>query len=279
MHRPAVSVCIPVYNGGQFVGETIGSVLDQTFGDFEVVVLDNASTDGTAAVLDAITDPRLRRSRNSSTVPLHANFDLAVRASRAPLVKLLCADDLLHPRCLELQVDALAADPTLAMVACRQYLVDGHGRVLAASRALRGLTERCDNRRVIRRIVRSGANPIGAPGSVLFRREHFERTGGFDGRRQFTADLEMYARLLEHGDFFGMSEALAAFRVTSGTLSSRAGRDAYREQLETTRALSASEIWSLPRRDLALGRLAAPWGKWRRELVFALSRLTSKAVP
>lgn len=279
MHRPAVSVCIPVYNGGRFVGETIGSVLDQTFGDFEVVVLDNASTDSTAAVLNTITDPRLRRSRNSSTVPLHVNFDLAVRTSRAPLVKLLCADDLLHPRCLELQVDVLAADPTLAMVACRQYLIDGHSRVLTASRALRGLIGRCDSRWVIRRIVRSGANPIGGLGSVLFRREHFERTGGFDGRRQFTLDLEMYARLLEHGDFLGMSEALAAFRVTSKTLTSHAGRDAYREQLETTRALSAVEIWSLPRRDLALGRLAAPWGKWRRELVFALSRLTSKVAP
>lgn len=276
MHVPAVSVCIPVYNGEHYLAETLASVFAQTLRNVEIVVLDNASTDGTAQLLDSVSDPRLRWARNEMTVPMHENMNRAVALGHAPLVKLLCADDLLRPRCLELQVGVMTADPELAVVACRQHMVDEHSRILVTGRALRGLEGRRRSSEVIRRIVRSGANPIGGPASVLFRRDAYERSGGMDGRMSFTGDLDLYARLLEHGDFFGMPETLAAFRVASGTLSSRAGRSAYREQLATTRELSTGTAWAVPRREAAIGRAAAPLAWLRRQALFVLSRVTSR---
>ena len=67
---PSVSVCIPVYNGETYLGETIRSVLDQTYGDFELVVLDNGSTDRSGQIARSFGDRRMRIERNSSVMEL-----------------------------------------------------------------------------------------------------------------------------------------------------------------------------------------------------------------
>jgi glycosyltransferase involved in cell wall biosynthesis len=82
--RPRVSVCIPVYNGERFLAETIRSVLDQTYRDFELVVLDNASTDATGRIARSFGDPRVRVETNPSTIVQPENWRAAVRLCRAP---------------------------------------------------------------------------------------------------------------------------------------------------------------------------------------------------
>ena len=201
----AVAVCVPVYQGGRHVEATLRSVLAETAVDLELVVLDNASTDATAAVLAGIDDPRLVVWRNPVTVPMLENFDRAVALSHAPLVKLLPADDVLEPGCLDAQVGAFAADPGLALVVGRKHLVDEHGRVLARGRFVRhglaGTHERTD---VLRRVVRSGANPIGADAAATFRRDAYTAAGGYPDDAGL-GDLELWLRLLEHGRFLGMT--------------------------------------------------------------------------
>lgn len=175
---PAVSVCIPVYNGERFLAETLRSVLDQTYRDFELVVLDNNSQDATDRLARSFADPRVRMESNITTIPQPDNWRRAVELCRAPLIKLVCADDLLHPRCLEYQVGPMRVDPGLAVVAARRHMVDEHSRVLVPRRGLAGLTGVRSGTEVARRVVRSGANPIGEPGGVLFRREHYFAVGG-----------------------------------------------------------------------------------------------------
>src|SRR5919112_97933 len=133
---PSVSVCIPVYRGEQFLAETVRSVLDQTHRDFELVVLDNASPDTTGRIARSFDDSRVRVETNSTTVPQPENWRRAVRLCRTPLIKLLCADDLLHPRCLEYQVGPMEADPGLALVAGRRHMIDERSRVLVPRRGL-----------------------------------------------------------------------------------------------------------------------------------------------
>ena len=101
---PSVSVCIPVYRGEQFLAETIRSVLDQTYRDFELVILDNASPDDSGRIARSFGDRRIRIETNATTLPQPENWREVVRLCRGPLIKLVCADDLLHPRCLEYQV-------------------------------------------------------------------------------------------------------------------------------------------------------------------------------
>jgi len=263
---PAVSVCVPAYQAERFLGGTLRSVLGQNFDDFELVVLDNASTDSTGHVAHSFHDYHIRVIRNSHVLPLAENWNLAVHYSRAPLVKILCADDLLRPDCLRLQHQVLIGRPDLALTASRRDFVDDTGRRLVAGRGLRGLVGTHDRTAVARRIVRDGGNPVGEAGSVLFRREHFDAVGGFDSRLRFPMDLDLWLRLLDHGHFHGQPESLAAFRIRPGSLSGGAGRAEYDEQRSYTRGIGGVRVL-----DRALSAVNAPVSRLRRQGLFALA--------
>lgn len=211
---PAVSVCIPVFNKARFVGETIRSILAQTYGDFEVVVLENASTDGSADVIRAFDDPRIVLAHNERTVPLVDNFNRVVAASRAPLVKVINADDMLEPEALARQVAVLDEDAAVSVVSCRQSIVDEDGAVFTRGHCLRtpDLIGRQDRETVVRRVARHGFNPIGNPGNGMFRRSAFEACGGWRGEG-IVLDITLWTELTRYGDFYGIPEDLAVFRL------------------------------------------------------------------
>ena len=269
---PRVSVCIPLYDKEAYIGDTIRSVLDQTFTDFELVVLDNASTDGSGAVARSFTDPRVRVVTNPVTIPPTQNFNAVVALSSAPLVKVVCADDLLHPTCLEREVGPLESDPGLALVTCRHDLVDGTGAVLARDRTLRtpDLVGRQDRRAVVRRLVRHGGNPLGSTNNVLFRRSAFEAAGGFpEDVAFFVLDVAAWVRLLEHGDFLGLPETLVGFRVNPGSSSRSLGGRAEVAQRAFVRALRRDNQADVRTSDVLLGALRAPLTRARHHLLFA----------
>ena len=268
---PSVSVCIPVYQGEQFLAETMRSVLDQTYRDFELVVLDNASPDATGRIARSFADARVRVETNPTTLPQPENWREAVRRCRAPLIKLLCADDLLHPRCLEYQVGPMEADPGLAVVAARRHMIDERSRVLVPRRGLGGLTGVRSSVEVARRVVRNGANPIGEPGGVLFRREHYSAVGGWRPERRWIMDLDLWMRLLQHGEFLGLPEPLAAFRIGRESLTAENEAAVDAEQKAFIEELGASPHLQVRGIDLAVGRLRAPAGRWRRRALYRMS--------
>ena len=273
---PRVSVCIPVYNGEQFLAETIRSVLDQSYRDLELVVLDNASTDGTGRIARAVDDPRLRVETNPTTIAQPDNWRAAVELCRGPLVKLLCADDLLHPRCLEYQVGPMEADPGLALVAARRHMIDEGSRVLVPRRGLAGLTGVRSSTEVARRVVRSGANPIGEPGGVLFRQEHYVAVGGWRPERRHAMDLDLWMRLLQCGEFLGLPETLAAFRVARQSLSADNEAGVYEHQKAIMAELAASPHLQVRLLDSTLGRVTAPTGRLRRRVLFGMSKRAAR---
>lgn len=270
-HVPAVSVCIPVYLGEEYLGVAIESVLAQTFTDFELVVLDNCSPDRSAQIAASYADPRIRIEHNRTVLPVTDNWNAAVRATRAPLVKLLCDDDLLHPRCLELQVEALRQDPDLAVVAARQHLIDRDGAILVPARWLRGLLGPRTHSQVVRRVVRSGANPIGVIGGWTFRRSAFDASEGFAAAKVFVADLDLLVALTEHGGFRGQRESLAAYRIVSSSLLAGAGRDEFRVQKAFMRELSHAPDGRVSILDVLVGAVTAPLPRLRRVAMFAVA--------
>ena len=265
-------MCVPVYNGETFLAETLRSVLDQTYRDFELVVLDNASTDATGRIARSFAvDPRVRVERNPSTIPQPDNWREAVRRCRAPLIKLVCADDLLHPRCLEYQVGPMEADPGLAVVAARRHMVDERSRVLVPRRGLGGLTGVRSSVEVARRVVRNGANPIGEPGGVLFRREHYFAVGGWRPERRWVMDLDLWMRLLQYGEFLGLPETLAAFRIGRDSLTAENETLIYAQQKDFIEELAASPHLQVRAVDLMIGRLRVPFGRVRKRILYGMS--------
>jgi glycosyltransferase involved in cell wall biosynthesis len=269
-------VCIPVYNGERFLAETIRSVLDQTYRDFELVVLDNASPDDSGRIARSFGDPRIRVETNLTTLPQPENWREAMRLCRAPLIKLVCADDLLHPRCLEYQVGPMEADPGLAVVAARRHMIDERSRVLVPRRGLIGLTGVRSSVEVARHVVRSGANPIGEPGGVLFRRAHYFAVGGWRPDHRFVMDLDLWIRLLQHGEFLGLPETLAAFRIGQDSLSADNEATIYAEQKAYIEELGATPHLQVRASDMLMGRMRAPLGRARRRALFRMSRSAAR---
>jgi glycosyltransferase involved in cell wall biosynthesis len=269
---PAVSVCIPAYQAERYLADTIRSVLAQTFEDFELVVLDNASTDRTSDILRGFDDPRLRVERNTRVLPLADNWNRVVFEASAPLVKVVCADDLLRPDCLTRQQALFAADPGLALVCCRRDLINEAGRPIVRNRGLRGLLGRQTSGAVARKIVRHGGNPLGEPAGALFRRAHFDTVRGFDARWKFPMDLALWIRLLEHGGFYGQRESLAAFRVGRSSLSAQATRAQYAEQRSLSAWVAAGSGWDVRPLDRLVGAAKAPGARVRRQAAFMVAR-------
>jgi glycosyltransferase involved in cell wall biosynthesis len=155
---PAVSIVVPTYNRAATLERAVRSALEQTHADLEVVVSDNASTDGTAALLQrlAAADPRVRVVRHAANHGMVANIAGAASLARGDHVMLLADDDWLAPRCVEAALAALRARPGAAgAVAAVTYVRDG---ATVAAGGLRAIEARAGARRVWDYFARVGAD-------------------------------------------------------------------------------------------------------------------------
>ena len=212
----SISLCIPAYNAARTVAETLESVLDQDL-DLEVVVLDNASEDGTGDIVRSFTDPRIRVHRNESVLSIGDNWNELVRLSTGSLVKIVCADDLIARGSVAAQAEVLA-DPSVAIVSARFDVIDEEGRVKETDLGLPGLDGRVGPRQLMRTIVRRGPADFGPTAAAMFRRADFDRVGGIRGDLVFPMDVDLFARVATSGSFYGMRERAASWRSSSFNL-------------------------------------------------------------
>ncbi len=130
-HTPRVTIGIPVYNGENYLAESIESILAQTFSDFELIITDNASTDKTAVICQAYAqnDPRIRYIRNEENLGASPNYNLLVSLARGEYFKWQAHDDLSTPEFLERCVAVLDADPEVVVCYSRTRAVDGNSEI------------------------------------------------------------------------------------------------------------------------------------------------------
>jgi glycosyltransferase involved in cell wall biosynthesis len=258
MATPAVSVCIPTFNAARHIRDTIGSVLAQTRADFELVICDDASTDDTLEVLGEFTDPRIRVLPGAANTGLAPNWNRVVRECRAPYTKLLCQDDLIYPECLAKQV-AILSDPAHAdvnLVTAPRDIIDDSGRTRIRARA-QWPEGSIPGPSAVRRIVRSGTNPVGEPAAVLFRAEAFHRTGGFRDAHPYMIDVDFWCRALRDANLYCVRETLAAFRVSSTALTPVLAASQSRQAREFFSGLAAEPDSPVTRSDARIGCLKA----------------------
>jgi len=218
---PKVSVCIPTYRGGATIAAAIESVLAQSFGDFELIVIDDVSPDDTRVVVEHFSDPRLIYLRNERNLGPQGNWNRCLEVAKGAYFKLLPHDDLLYPRCLERQVAALDADhdQRLALVFSARNVLGPDGRLLTCRGYPGGGEGLIAGSEVMRACVRRGTNLLGEPGALLFRKSLADRIGAFDATNPYVIDLDYWFRLLEHGDAYFCAEPLAGFRVSASSWS------------------------------------------------------------
>lgn len=204
-----------VYNKEKFITQTIQSVLQQTFTDLELIVLDNASTDQTSQRVQEFTDPRIRYLRHPTNIGMKANWNRCLEEARGQYVKLLPADDLLYPTCLEKQFAAITQpNPhTIVMTCCGRDIIDSTGKRLL-TRRFYGAGNIISGEKAIRKIIRAGTNRLGEPGAILFRREATQQAGQFNDQFPYVIDLDLWMRVLRLGYLSVLPETLCAFRIS-----------------------------------------------------------------
>lgn len=219
---PLVSVCIPLYNGVLYIRQAVESVLVQTLTDWELIITDDCSTDGSSEIAASFSDTRIRYMPNPERLGAEANWNRCVNAGIGKYRKLLCHDDRLHPECLARQVEVLenSANQGIALVAAARHIITPEGRELL-TRRWKWQSQRIAGGDAIRQIVRSGTNLIGEPGAVLFRAVDWGVIKGFNASLPYVIDLEFWLGLLQRGDCYYISEPLFDFRISAQSWSYR----------------------------------------------------------
>lgn len=215
---PTVSIVVPAHNGMPWIKESIGSVLAQSYTKWEIVIRDDGSTDGTREWLATLADPRIRIVLADSAGAA-ANWTAVSELATGRLVKILCQDDLLLDGCLVAQVNAFDQFPTASMVASRHKVIDADGNTVLNRHGLSGLIGFTEGRTAITRSVSTGANQFGEPVSVMFRRDALLNSLPFDPEYPYLTDLDMYRKVLCYGDFVGLPDVHAVFRISRNSWS------------------------------------------------------------
>lgn len=241
MSEPLVSVIIGVYNKAPHVEACVRSVLAQTYGRFEALVVDDASTDGSADRVAALQDPRLRlvrRPQNSGLPAVPRNE--AMRLAQGEFLAFLDSDDLWRPEKLARQVAYLQAHPDIQLCHSRCLVIDADGRELHERHAgvrppegdcLLPLLEHCWI----------------SISTVMVRKTLADRIGPFDERPALRAreDYDWLRRAAGETPFGFVDECLAAYRTAADSLSRTAGnwRSTPRDYLSHRDALANAGQW------------------------------------
>jgi glycosyltransferase involved in cell wall biosynthesis len=257
--EPRISVVVPVFQGERFIADCIRSVLEQTEQDWELIVIDNGSTDHTADVVAWFPDPRIRFLVNAPNTGAVHNWNRGMAEVRGRYLKLLCADDLLYPTCLEKQAAVLddPANEGVSLVTAQHVVIDPSGRRIIERGFKRG--GRVSGRKAILRMARSGTNLVGEPGGVMFRAQAFAAVGPFSEQARYVVDLDMWMRLLLQGDAYVIDESLSAFRVQGESWSNALTSLQTTDYADMLRRHADDGRFGISRMDVRLGTL----GAWR----------------
>lgn len=234
---PEVSIVLPVRDGERYLREAIDSVLAQTFEDFELVVVDDGSTDRSPAIGQVVADPRVRLV-SQEPLGLVEALRRGLAETTAPVVARMDADDVSLPTRLERQLAALSEE--VALVGCGFEAMDEQGRQIASW--LLPPDDASLRRRLLLR------NPF-AHGSVLFRREAVDRAGGYRTDYGANEDYDLWRRVARVWRLAAVPEVLYRYREhpDAVTKSDVGEREEARERLR-------DELWSDPALLRALRR-------------------------
>jgi len=201
--NPLISVVMPVHNARPFLGESIRSILEQTFSDFEFVILDDASADGSIELLRkwSLRDKRIHLHESKKRLGLSGSSNAVVSKGRASIVARMDADDIAHPDRLRRQWNILEGRPDVAVIGTLCNGIDASGREVRPR----------DRWRLVRRSVY-----VPFPhGSAMFRREVFDQVGGYDETVNSGEDQDLFSRMAARGRVLTLPDVLYSYRYHS----------------------------------------------------------------
>lgn len=206
-HNPLVSICIPTFNRAGFLENAITSALQQTYGNIEVIVIDNASTDNTQEIITRFSDPRLKYFKNSENLGLFGNFNRCIEQAQGEYIHILHSDDTIDPFFTERCIKFFQNNPTVKMTTTSARIISENSIrdsrfsemdfILKAPEGLKYLF-----------LYR---NFIVCP-SVMVHRDVYRDVGGYSLEYPYSSDLYQWFKILKKYDIGYVSEIYLNYR-------------------------------------------------------------------
>jgi glycosyltransferase involved in cell wall biosynthesis len=273
---PRVTVVMAVYNAAQFLRQAVASVLAQSYLDFELIAVEDSSSDDSLSILESFCDPRLRIIKHRTNMGAALSRNDALAAAQGEFVAIMDADDVCVPTRLERQVTFLDQNPTVGLVGCGVYeCIDASGAVLWGSQ-LPEHDETIQGALLERWCFLHS--------SIMFRRTLYECAGGYRKEFEPVEDHDFVLRIVEHCQAHNLQELLTHYRLNPKGLSVmghryidelrdaaiRLARRRRKGQLEDLEG-EVSRVSELKRAKKPLGGLAGAVQRWR-DSVYAAER-------
>lgn len=208
--NPRISVIMSVHNGEKHLLEAIRSIQRQTYNNFEFIIVDDASTDSTPAILDGIDDPRIRVFRNQCNIGLTRSLNKALKHCRGEFIARMDADDFSIPHRLASQSAYLENNPSVVLVGSAYYVMNDEDAIVAMVDVL------TDPDDIYNDLIRQ--NWFGH-GSVMIRKSCLCSVGGYDEEFIYAQDYDLFLRLSETCKLANIAEPLYLWRKSQQGIS------------------------------------------------------------
>ena len=257
---PKVTVIIPVFNGEPYIRNTLNSVFNQTYHDYEIVIVDDGSNDASLVILNKYGD-RIQLIQQVNSGQAGAR-NAGIKRARGKYVAFLDQDDVWYPTKLERQVALLEADPKAVMVHCDMDWIDENGNIIQQNVIC---STRMSPQKGLTMTQLFGWDPCIYPSTMLIRRSVIDQVGGFDPEIPcFGEDIDLMLRLKEIGHFLFLEEAGVQYRKHSTNFSA-SGTDAMFNSAEKFfQKLKTRNVQDKVRTSLLnkfLAQIYSDWGK------------------
>lgn len=253
-----LTVSMPAYNTGKYIGEAIESVLRQEGVDFELIVVDDGSQDDTAEVIQSFKDPRIRLIRNRKNMGISYCHNVVINESDSPFITHVDSDDLVLPGAFRKVVDTLKISPNVGQVHCYYFVINEDGKMRDSfdkrkKNLGKNIRPDMDYRREL--LIRGGImNHL-----RTYRREVFQVAGKFDEKLKRSEDYEMALRILDKYDIKLVPEFLYCLRIHKGnttqSLRFKEIRFWFQRLIFCRRLLKSGKVHFLKRKEYNMNRL------------------------
>ncbi|MFA5770206.1 MAG: glycosyltransferase [Patescibacteria group bacterium] len=240
--KPLVSVVLASYNHARFIEKAVRSVLNQTMSDFELLILDDGSTDGTSEVVEKIHDKRLKLFKLNPNRRFHPR-NMGIKMAKGKYIAFQNSDDVWLPNKLEHQVEFMEKNKQTSVCFTRLEMIDEKGKIIKSSWAHKNLAgENKNNDAWLRLLFNLGFN-FGVASAVV-RKDNIIKLGGFNESMVQMADYDLWVRLAGLGQLYIIDKPLTKMRIVKGVNFSRPIREVYlRSALENVDILNRYTQW------------------------------------
>lgn len=214
---PKVSVVMSVYNGAEYLSEAIDSILAQTFPDFELIIIDDASSDDSQAIINGYTDKRIRLLINESNLGLPASLNKGIRYAQGKYIVRMDSDDISLPDRIEKQVRFMDAHPDIAASSGNYYMIDSFGNI---SKNIFGrIRSHKMNEKMLQRYALI-PSPLVHPAAII-RKEVFDKGVAYNEKYKAAQDYDLWLNIWEKYKLGNIKDIILKYRVHSKSISKK----------------------------------------------------------